>query len=170
MYKDIHILSEYLAQVLVRSPQPVQLFPVMDLVAPCVSERARVDEIEYNKMMFMKILRTLKNVRMRSVGNMVQVLSAVEVDPVFGMLEEMFVPWNPKGLRRSRHERRKDLLRVLVRAWYFSPNSGVVYCHLCELWLNVGQLPDHRNGKRHRDRKMHRCSMSINTLAVDSAT
>ena len=135
-----------------------------------IPRRARVDEIEYNKMMFMKILRTLKNVRMRSVGNMVQVLSAVEVDPVFGMLEEMFVPWNPKGLRRSRHERRKDLLRVLVRAWYFSPNSGVVYCHLCELWLNVGQLPDHRNGKRHRDRKMHRCSMSINTLAVDSAT
>ena len=107
-----------------------------------IPRRARVDEIDYNKMMFMKILRTLKNVRMKSIGNMVQLLSALEVDPVFGMLEEMFVPWNPKGLRRSRHERRKDLLRVLVRAWYFAPNSAVVYCHLCNLWLNVGQLPE----------------------------
>ena len=94
-----------------------------------IPRRARVDEIEYNKMMFMKILRTLKNVRMRSVGNMVQVLSAVEVDPVFGMLEEMFVPWNPKGLRRSRHERRKELLRVWVRVWYFHAIQPILFSY-----------------------------------------
>ena len=93
------------------------LLPFMQRNA--LTKRISLDDVEvdHNKMMFMKIVRVLKNARIKSIGNMVQVLSAVEVDPVFGMAEEAFVPWNPKVLRRSRHERRKELLRVWFRAW-----------------------------------------------------
>ena len=103
------------------------LLPFMQRNA--LTERISLDDVEvdHNKMMFMKIVRVLKNARIKSIGNMVQVLSAVEVDPVFGMAEEAFVPWNPKVLRRSRHERRKELLRVWVRVWYFNALHALQY-------------------------------------------
>ena len=49
---------------------------------------------------------------------MVHTLSLVEVDPVVGMLEEAFVPRNPRRLREARFERLKELMRMLLLGWY----------------------------------------------------
>ena len=106
-----------------------------------------------NKVTFMRVMRILRIVRIRSIGTLMHSLSSCEVDQVAGTPESAFVAWSPRRLREARGERCKELVWVYFRSWYFAPHSKRRLWWIRNLWLNVGQMPDHRARKRHWERR-----------------
>ena len=80
-------------------------------------------------------------------------LASCEVDQVVGKSESAFMAWSPRGLRDARMRRCEELVGVYFRSWYFAPNSATRLCQICDMWTKVGGMPDHRAGKRHKDRR-----------------
>ena len=106
-----------------------------------------------NKETFMRVMRILRIQRIRNIWTLVHSVSLSEIDPLNGTPESAFTPWNPRRLQKSRVQRSKTLLKVFFRSWYFVPNSTPRFCQICNLVLNVGQLPYHRASWRHREKR-----------------
>ena len=106
-------------------------------------------EEDKNKTRFLKVIRILKIVRIRHIKSLVPSLSSYDCSCVDGISNSAFAAWNPQRLQGARDSRRAELVRACFRGWFFVPNTAISHCTLCDRWLNIGQMPDHRNGKNH---------------------
>ena len=99
-------------------------------------------QTDFEKERFLKVIRLLRNVRVQQIQSLRNILG-YDADTSGDPPNSAFSIWNPCVLRMVRKARLKELLKVVYEHWVFKPNTSMKHCRLCDMWLNVGQYPDH---------------------------
>ena len=99
-----------------------------------------------SKVQFMRIIRLLRvtriNVVRRTFGTTNEGRTFLFWPP-FQHIRQVGHIWDLMQIRRARAEENRYLMMATMMRWHRSWNAAPRLCRVCQLWLNVGQWPDH---------------------------
>ena len=96
-----------------------------------------------SKKHFLRVIALLKRVRINAVRRMRDATDE-------GRANQWRFIWDPAPVRRARERTHRYLLLETMKMWQRAWNHKPRQCRTCNLWVNVGQWPDHCIGKKHR--------------------
>ena len=99
-----------------------------------------------SKLQFMRIIRLLQLIRINAVRRTLVTTHEGRTFlfwPPFQHIRQVGHIWDLIQIRRAREGENRYLIWKTLGRWHRRWNAAPRLCRVCQLWLNVGQWPDH---------------------------